>query len=74
MELTLSARKKISSVLKHLNKKWGSSKVALGEPVLFPYDVQGGISGCRRWTTRDSDIRAGEIHAFIGSPANFRLR
>ncbi|XP_062097589.1 TSL-kinase interacting protein 1 isoform X2 [Humulus lupulus] len=74
LELILRGRKKISSVLEHLNKKWGSSKIAIGEPVLFPYDVHGSLSGCRRWTMKDSDIKAGEIYAFIGSPANFRLR
>ncbi|KAH7859854.1 hypothetical protein Vadar_006268 [Vaccinium darrowii] len=38
LELTLSARKKISSVLKHLNGKWGSSSdvyAALGSPAVF---------------------------------------
>ncbi|PON52266.1 TSL-kinase interacting-like protein [Trema orientale] len=72
LELTLRARKKIPSVLKHLNEKWGSSKVALGEPVLFPYNVHGGISGCRRWTMKDSDINAGDIYALTGSPATFQ--
>ncbi|PON47816.1 TSL-kinase interacting-like protein [Parasponia andersonii] len=74
LELTLRARKKIPSVLKHLNEKWGSSKVALGEPVLFPYNVHGGISCCRRWTMKDSDTNAGDIYALTGSPATFRLR
>lgn len=74
MELTLKARKKISSVLRHLNRKWGSSKIALGEPMLFPYNIQDSMSGCRRWTLHDSDISTGDVHASIGGPAIFRLR
>lgn len=74
LELTLRAKKKISSVLKRVNSKWGSSKVALGEPMLFPYDIHGDISGCRSWTMKDSDISARDVYASIGSPATFRLR
>lgn len=75
LELTLSARKKISSVLKHINAKWGSSKIALGEPRLFPYYI-----GCENkasretWTLNDSSICAGDVYATIGSPDIFRLR
>lgn len=74
MELILRAKKKISSVLKHVNDKWASSKVAHGEPVLFQYNIRGDISGCRSWTMKDSDISAGDVYASIGSPATFRLR
>ncbi|KAF3440489.1 hypothetical protein FNV43_RR18773 [Rhamnella rubrinervis] len=74
LELTLKARKKISSVLKHLNSKWGSSKVALGEPMLFPYNIHESMSGCRKWTLHDSDISAADVHASVGGPATFRLR
>ncbi|KAL1134460.1 hypothetical protein V6Z11_A12G103700 [Gossypium hirsutum] len=72
LELTLSARKKISSVLKHLGSKWGSSSIAVGEPMLFPY-VAECLTGYR-WTRNDICISASDIYAAIGSPAVFRLR
>lgn len=74
LELTLSARKKISSVLKHVNSKWGSSSIALGEPMIFPYNILENVSGCRRWTLNDNDISAGDVYEAVGSPAIFRLR
>jgi hypothetical protein len=73
LELTLSARKKVSSVLKHLNDKWGSSKIASGEPVLYPYNVAEGLARTK-WTLSDIDITAGEVYAAIGNPSVFRLR
>ncbi|XVF58685.1 hypothetical protein PTKIN_Ptkin07bG0085600 [Pterospermum kingtungense] len=73
LELTLSARKKISSVLKHLDSKWGSSTIALGEPVLFPYSVAENLASYR-WTRNDINISAMDVYATIGSPAVFRLR
>ncbi|KAJ6413494.1 hypothetical protein OIU84_006319 [Salix udensis] len=73
LELTLSARKKVSSVLKHLNDKWGSSKIASGEPVLYPYNVAEGLAS-RKWTLRDIHITAGDVYAAIGNPSVFRLR
>lgn len=72
LELTLSARKKISSVLKHLGSKWGSSSIAVGEPMLFPY-VAECLTGYR-WTRNDICISASDVYAAIGSPAVFRLR
>ncbi|KAA8546928.1 hypothetical protein F0562_003357 [Nyssa sinensis] len=75
LELTLSARKKISSVVKHLNSKWGSSSVAQGELMLFPYNVQlEQLASYRRWTVNDCDVSAGDVYAALGSPAIFRLR
>lgn len=74
MELTLRPRKKISSVLKHLVSKWGSSSAALGEPVLFPYRIQDSVSTNRRWTLNDDETSAGDVYAAIGSPEVFRLR
>ncbi|XP_042977390.1 TSL-kinase interacting protein 1 isoform X3 [Carya illinoinensis] len=74
LELTLSARKKISSVLKRLNCKWGGSSIALGEPMLFPYNALKNSSNYRRWTLNDNDISAGYVYEAIGSPAIFRLR
>ncbi|XWS44813.1 hypothetical protein CRYUN_Cryun15aG0081000 [Craigia yunnanensis] len=73
LELTLSARKKISSVLKHLDSKWGSSSIALGEPMLFPYSIAENLASYR-WTRKDICISAGNVYATIGSPAVFRLR
>ncbi|XP_062117291.1 TSL-kinase interacting protein 1 [Humulus lupulus] len=74
LELTLSNRKRISSVLEHLNRKWGSSKVASGELVLFPYSVQKeNIVGHQSWT-QDSVASAADVYAMIGSPQVFRLR
>lgn len=74
MELTLSAQKKISSVLRHLNSKWGSSSIALGEPMVFPYNILKNVSGCGRWTLNDNGISAGDVFEAVGSPAIFRLR
>ncbi|KAH7511987.1 TSL-kinase interacting protein 1 isoform X1 [Ziziphus jujuba] len=74
LELTLSSRKKISSVLEHLNRKWGSSVVASGELMLFPYSIQReNLLGHQRWT-QDSIVSAADVYATIGSPAIFRLR
>ncbi|KAK9949881.1 hypothetical protein M0R45_005392 [Rubus argutus] len=74
LELTLRPRKKISSVLKHLVSKWGSSSAALGEPVLFPYKIQDTVSTNRRWTLNDDETSAGDVYAAIGNPEVFRLR
>ncbi|XP_050228127.1 TSL-kinase interacting protein 1 isoform X2 [Mercurialis annua] len=74
LELTLSTRKKISSVLEHLNRKWGNSSVASGGPILFPYNVQRkNIISCQRWTL-DSIVSAADVYTSIGSPPVFRLR
>ncbi|KAF7834204.1 TSL-kinase interacting protein 1 [Senna tora] len=74
LELTLGGQKKISSVLKHLGKKWGNSTVAIGEPMLFPYYVNENLSNCRRWTLDDSGITTEVVYAAVGSPPIFRLR
>ncbi|XP_068320271.1 TSL-kinase interacting protein 1-like [Pyrus communis] len=74
LELILRPQKKITSVLKHLNDKWGSSSVALNELVLFPYKMHDSMSSNRRWTLNDGDISAGAVYADIGCPAVFRLR
>ncbi|XP_021846507.1 TSL-kinase interacting protein 1 isoform X2 [Spinacia oleracea] len=74
LELTLSSRKKISSVLKHLYNKWGSSSIAIGELMLFPFNIAAeSLTSCRRWTSSDIGIRAGDIHAMLGNPEIFRL-
>ncbi|XP_039031007.1 TSL-kinase interacting protein 1-like [Hibiscus syriacus] len=72
LELTLSARKKISSVLKHIDTKWGRSSIAVGEPMLFPYVAENLTS--YRWTRNDICISARDVYATIGSPSVFRLR
>ncbi|CAN4106453.1 unnamed protein product [Withania somnifera] len=74
-ELTLSAQKKISSVIKHLNTKWSSSGLGLGEFLLFPFDINTeNIASQKRWSSKDTNVSAGEVYAAIGSPAIFRLR
>ncbi|EOY07887.1 TSL-kinase interacting protein 1, putative isoform 1 [Theobroma cacao] len=74
LELTLSTRKKISSVLEHLTRKWGNSSVASGELMLFPYGVQReNLMGYQRWT-QASIVSAADVYAMIGSPQVFRLR
>ncbi|KAJ6316279.1 hypothetical protein OIU78_019542 [Salix suchowensis] len=74
LELTLSTRKKISSVLEHLNRKWGDSTVASGELMLFPYGVnRENLAGYQRWT-QDSLVSAADVYFSIGSPPMFRLR
>ncbi|KAK1586664.1 hypothetical protein Q3G72_004787 [Acer saccharum] len=73
LELTLSARKKISSVVKHLNSKWCGSSVALGEPMLFPYDALENLTSYR-WTMNDSGITTADVYAAIKNPSVFRLR
>ncbi|KAG5136639.1 hypothetical protein JHK82_021370 [Glycine max] len=74
LELTLRGRKKICSILKHLGKKWGSSSIAKGELILFPYNIMENLSGCRRWTINDSDTTASAVYTAVGSPALFRLK
>ncbi|KAL0555473.1 hypothetical protein IC582_009419 [Cucumis melo] len=74
LELTLSTRKKISSVLEHLSRKWGNSSAAHGELMLFPYSTQRkSLTDCQRWT-QDSFESAGDVYATIGRPQVFRLR
>ncbi|XP_008243985.1 PREDICTED: TSL-kinase interacting protein 1 isoform X3 [Prunus mume] len=74
LELTLSTRKKISSVLDHLNRKWGNSNVASGELTLFHYSVQrDNLMGYPRWM-QDSIVSAADVYATIGCPPVFRLR
>ncbi|XP_073066666.1 TSL-kinase interacting protein 1-like isoform X2 [Primulina eburnea] len=74
LELTLSARKKISSVLEHLNRKWGNSSFNAQELMLFPYWAQReNLVGYQRWT-KDCPLCAVDIYHLIGSPSIFRLR
>ncbi|KAF3579967.1 hypothetical protein DY000_02029235 [Brassica cretica] len=74
LELTLSNRKKISSVLEHLNRKWGSSSCACGELMLFPYNARKEtVALHQRWTS-DSFLSAVEVYSMVGSPSLFRLR
>ncbi|KAK8943195.1 TSL-kinase interacting protein 1 [Platanthera zijinensis] len=75
LELTLSARKRISSVLEHLNRKWGIKSIDSGELFLLPYSIQQDeLAKCQRWTIRDVDSTAGDVHSAIGNPSIFRLR
>ncbi|KAL5218584.1 hypothetical protein ABZP36_019268 [Zizania latifolia] len=74
LELTLSAKKKISSVLEHLNRKWGNSNIASGELLLFPYCAhQEDLSTYQRWTIKDT-VAVADIFLYVNSPSVFRLR
>ncbi|KAL6519376.1 TSL-kinase interacting protein 1 [Orobanche gracilis] len=74
LELTLSTRKKISSILEHLYRKWGSSNLLNQELMLFPYWAQReNLAGYQKWT-KDSTLCAADVHYLIGSPSVFRLR
>ncbi|KAI3784258.1 hypothetical protein L1987_43353 [Smallanthus sonchifolius] len=74
LELTLKARKKISSVIKHIHAKWSGSCIAIGEPMLLPYEAHLRHSPMsRRWTLKDSNINAGDVYTAVQSPAIFRL-
>ncbi|PUZ58363.1 hypothetical protein GQ55_5G503800 [Panicum hallii var. hallii] len=74
LELILAPRKKISSVVQHLNTKWGSSLCAKGELMLFPNDARVDmIANSAKWTLKDS-CTAADVHIAVGSPSTFRLR
>ncbi|KAF0916087.1 hypothetical protein E2562_000696 [Oryza meyeriana var. granulata] len=74
LELILAPRKKISSVVQHLNTKWGNSQCARGELVLFPDNTRlDNIAGSEKWTRSDS-CSAADVHVAVGSPSTFRLR
>ncbi|XP_047972053.1 TSL-kinase interacting protein 1-like [Salvia hispanica] len=74
LELTLSTRKKISSVVEHLNRKWGNSRPLDQELTLFPYWAQReNLVGYQKWS-KDSTLCAADVHYKVGSPPVFRLR
>ncbi|CAH2075964.1 unnamed protein product [Thlaspi arvense] len=73
LELTLSSRKKVSSVLQHIHAKWGSSEIARGDPTLYPYDKPVLASGGHKWTA-NSKITTNDVYVAIGAPSLFRLR
>ncbi|KAJ8433479.1 hypothetical protein Cgig2_004417 [Carnegiea gigantea] len=74
LELTLSVRKKITSILEHLDRKWGSSRIASGELMLFPFNIQReNLLEYQRWS-RDSVVTAADVYVMVGSPSVFRLR
>ncbi|KAJ4952466.1 hypothetical protein NE237_029298 [Protea cynaroides] len=75
LELTLKAQKKIHSVMKHLNKKWGSSSIAVGDLMLFPDSIRlENLAVSKRWTLKDVDSSAADVYTVIGKPSIFRLR
>ncbi|KAL1541318.1 TSL-kinase interacting protein 1 [Salvia divinorum] len=76
LELTLSTRKKISSVVEHLNRKWGNSRLIDldQELMLFPHWAQKeNLVGYQKWT-KESTLCATDVYYLIGSPPVFRLR
>lgn len=75
LELTITTKKKIASVIKHLNHKWVNFRSAFEELILFPYNARvESLESYERWSLKDSYITAAEVHAAIGKPAVFRLR
>ncbi|KAG8374227.1 hypothetical protein BUALT_Bualt11G0109100 [Buddleja alternifolia] len=74
LELTLSTKKKVSSVLEHLNRKWGNPSLLSQELMLFPYWAQReNMVGYQKWS-KDSPLCAADVYYLIGSPPIFRLR
>ncbi|VFQ72894.1 unnamed protein product [Cuscuta campestris] len=74
LELTLSTQKKISSVMEHLNRKWGNCSMTRGDLLLFPYHLQKeNLVHFPKWT-KDSTLTASDVYTLIGRPHVFRLR
>ncbi|GJN05602.1 hypothetical protein PR202_ga23248 [Eleusine coracana subsp. coracana] len=74
LELILAPRKKISSVVQHLNTKWGNAQCTKGELILFPNDTRlDNVAVSEKWTIKDSCVAA-DVHVAVGSPSTFRLR
>ncbi|VAI68463.1 TSL-kinase interacting protein 1-like [Triticum dicoccoides] len=74
LELTLAPRKKMSSIVQHLNTKWGRSSCAKGDLMLFPYSARpDSIASSKKWTLNDS-CTAADVYVAVGSPSTFRLR
>ncbi|XP_026391566.1 TSL-kinase interacting protein 1-like isoform X3 [Papaver somniferum] len=74
LELILSKRKKISSVINHLSSKWASSSTVTGELMLFQYDIcLDNLSEYKQWTLKDKDT-ADDVYTAIERPSVFRLR
>lgn len=74
LELTLSPRKKISSVLKHIMNKWGTSRIAIGKPKLLScIDGDVHVTNQMVWTLDDSATCVGDVLEFLGQPSVFRL-
>ncbi|KAI3841122.1 hypothetical protein MKX03_007850 [Papaver bracteatum] len=74
LELILSKRKKISSVINHLSSKWASSSTVTGELMLFPYDIHlDNLAEYKQWTLKDKDT-ADDVYTAIERPSVFRLR
>lgn len=74
LELTLSTQKKISSVMEHLNRKWGNCSMTRGDLLLFPCHLQKeNMVHFQKWT-KDSTLTASDVYTLIGRPPIFRLR
>ena len=74
LELTLSTRKKISSVVEHLNRKWGNSSVATGNLILLPFSAHRDNLLVSQGWNQESVASAADVYTAIGSPPLFRLR
>lgn len=73
LELTISGRKRFSSVFEHLNRKWGCSSIATGELMLLPFNSHVSCTDQQKWT-KETNLSAAEVYATVGCPAIFRLR
>uniref|UniRef100_A0A7N0V0X4 TSL-kinase interacting protein 1 n=1 Tax=Kalanchoe fedtschenkoi TaxID=63787 RepID=A0A7N0V0X4_KALFE len=74
LELTLSPRKKISSVLKHIMTKWGKSSIAVGEPRLLSCRFEKfNLTSQKVWTLDDTRTCAIDVFEALGRPSIFRL-
>ncbi|KAI3499763.1 hypothetical protein L1887_35572 [Cichorium endivia] len=67
LELTLRARKKISSVINHIHTKWGGSSIAIGELMLLPYESH------LKHSFINTKITAGDVYTALQNPSVFRL-
>eukprot|EP00249_Psilotum_nudum_P015000 c25111_g1_i1 orf=225-2951(+) len=75
LELTLKSRKTISSVIQHLNQKWGRPSIASSELRLFPFNMQWKkFPACQSWSSTDMLISAEDVFTTLGSPEVFRLK
>ncbi|KAI4972495.1 hypothetical protein ZWY2020_003420 [Hordeum vulgare] len=64
----------MSSIVQHLNTKWGRSSCAKGDLMLFRYGARpDSIVGSEKWSINDS-CTAVDVYVAVGSPSTFCLR
>ena len=75
LEITLKARKMISSVLQHLMQKWGYSTATSGGLMLILYSSQWKyLPNYRSCMLKEISASVGDVDAAIGSLTIFCLR